>query len=72
MNADEMFEALGYEKVNDPVFGDWITYSQGILSAEVTFDLTFKNIILNTTLDTELYKAIGKKMEELRWLKDEL
>ena len=67
-NADEMFEALGYEKVKESVFDDWITYSQGFLSAEVTFDTMFQNVYVNSTINAKLHMAIGQKMKELGWL----
>lgn len=65
MTADEMFEALGYEKVKESVFDDWITYSQGFLSAEVTFDTMFQNVYVNSTINAKLHMAIGQKMKEL-------
>lgn len=70
-NADEMFEELGYTKTEETPFDDWIIYSQGFLSAEVTFDTMFKNVYVNSTINAKLHMAIGQKMKELGWLKDE-
>lgn len=68
MNADEMFEELGYEKVKEPVFEDWIVYRKDNPNDDIIFYPPFKNVYVNSTINAKLHMTIGQKMKELGWL----
>lgn len=67
MSAKEMFEELGLKLQLDYPFGDCIAFGE-MWNGQVVFDLSFKNITCNRTIDTELHKAIHQQMIELGWL----
>lgn len=65
MNADEMFEELGYEKIHDNKRR--IVYSNYL--ARIVFKIKDQWIDINMNLDILELQAINKKCQELGWLK---
>lgn len=70
MNADEMFEELGYEKNDNLV---QISYHKN--GHTIIFHISEKYIAFSQktnflVIRKELLQAITKKMEELGWLDD--
>ena len=62
--ADEMFEKLGYEKIE--FLGDIIFEKNEI---QIIFDFTKRKIVIHgkNILETKLIQAINEKVKELRW-----
>ena len=70
-NAERLFNDLGYVKVDNPPFADWIMYREkdinyGRLREEIVFNKTHMNCVVNTTINLELAKAITKQLEEMK------
>lgn len=71
MTASEIFEELGYKR---NVEDNKITYSQkfGYETFEIMFDLSEKEINIDTDMDVkieeDILKAIDKQAEELGWI----
>lgn len=72
MSADEMFEELGYKKVQDDKY--WVDYKKR--NENISFNLTNKFIeatrlyreeYLDKRLNIQELQAINKKVEELGW-----
>ena len=62
--ADEMFEKLGYKKVE--LLGDIIFEKNEI---QIIFDFTKKKIVIHekNILEPKLIQAINEKVKELGW-----
>lgn len=74
--ADEMFENLGYRKVQDDQY--WVDYIRR--NENITFNLTnkfmeatrkYKDSFMDKRLTIEELQAINKKCKEMNWLGDE-
>lgn len=76
MNAEQMFEELGYRRSTDI---DAIAYSERLDGTfyrfEITFDLLEKEIAIGTNMENvienDLLQAIVQQAKELGWLEDE-
>ena len=66
MEANEMFEKLGYKRLGTP-FEDLFQYGE-YLSGAISFDTTYKMFDTNCTVNIELYNAITQQMKELGWI----
>lgn len=67
MNAEEMFEKLGYKKVSLNSSG-YIEYERFEDDNFFSFDLTSKEIyICESSITVEELEAINKQCEELGW-----
>ena len=73
MNAEQMFEELGYRRRTDI---DAITYSEKLDGTfhhfDITFDLLEKEIAIDTNMENviekDLLQAIIQQVKELHWL----
>lgn len=73
MNAEQMFEELGYRRITDI---DAIAYSERLDGTfyrfEITFDLLEKEITIDTNMknviESDLLQAIIQQVKELHWL----
>ena len=71
MNSEEMFEKLGYKKVQLGSSG-YIDYERNIDDKYFGFDLALKEIgVCDDYIAMEELKAINKQCEELGWKKYE-
>lgn len=67
MKADEMLKECGYplnEKCKP--FEDIILYGS-LLTGNILFDTTYKNVVCSVSISPKLLLAIQEKMKELGW-----
>lgn len=73
MTADEMFEHLGYKKVEpDIIFYVWEVWEDNITEKRISFNHYYQTVDISDEngfgLTVKELQAINKKVKELGWL----